>query len=340
MAGWRNTFVKALGGVGKRIPFSWLRRWAGQPIIVPLYHVVSDAPLPHIQHLYPIKSTKAFRTDLVFLLRHFEPIDLLALRDHTTGERRLKKPSFLLTFDDGLREFHDVIAPILQEKGVPAVCFLNTAFLDNQGLFFRYKASYLLAEMAGGQHAEKLRQWWELEEKEGYQGARNLLHLGYDQSKMLDRLAEMLEIRFSDFLQSQRPYLTHEQVEALIRRGFQFGGHSVDHPEYQYLDIASQLRQTRESMEAVQRKFALPYRSFAFPFTDFGVSKAFFEQLQREAGAPDLTFGCAGLKQEEVPRHWQRIPLEMQTLSANSIIPTEFLYYLLKMPFGKHKMKR
>ena len=159
MPGLKNTFIQTFSKAGGLFPLSFLLRLTGQKVILPLYHVVSDEPLAHIRHLYPVKSVAAFRADLDYLLKYLEPIDLLVLQDHVSGKKRLEKPGFLLTFDDGLREFHDVVAPILQEKGIPAVCFLNNGFLDNDGLFFRYKASLLVEALGNGGHELALGGW-------------------------------------------------------------------------------------------------------------------------------------------------------------------------------------
>jgi len=56
----------------------------------------------------------------------------------------LTRQSFFLSFDDGLREPLDIIAPILKQKGVPATFFVNTATLDNLEMLYRHKASLLV----------------------------------------------------------------------------------------------------------------------------------------------------------------------------------------------------
>lgn len=114
------------------------KKWqqaAKQFVICPYYHVVSDEILPHVRPLYPYRTVAQFRADLDWLLAHYTPIRWSEIETC----RAAQKPAFCLTFDDGLKEFYTVVAPILEEKGVPCVCFLNSAFIDNKDLMFRYK---------------------------------------------------------------------------------------------------------------------------------------------------------------------------------------------------------
>jgi peptidoglycan/xylan/chitin deacetylase (PgdA/CDA1 family) len=290
----------------------------GQRLIAPFYHAVSDEPMPHIQHLYRVKTVREFESDLDFLLRQYRPIDFYELSEQ--ADKRRGKPPMLLSFDDGLREFHDVIAPILLRKGIPAICFLNSGFLDNQDLFYRYKASLLI-------------------EHGGFK-AGDLLSVRYADRAKLDEMAVSVGFSFDDFLQKKQPYLRSPQVETLLKQGFHFGAHSVDHPEYRFLTLEEQLRQTTRSVETISNKFGLGYRLFSFPFTDYGVSRKFFDFVLEEKKVADFTFGCAGLKTDVHPKHIQRIPLEGNELTAEDILRREFLYFWLKMPFGKNRIRR
>jgi len=117
---------------------------SGVSLVVPYYHMVSDFHVPHVTPLYRFRSIAEFKSDLEFFLSRFEPVTLADIVDTLNGTRALTRPSFHLTFDDGFREMHDVVAPILQRAGVPATFFLNTAFLDGGGLAHHNELSLLL----------------------------------------------------------------------------------------------------------------------------------------------------------------------------------------------------
>ena len=140
----RETIHQFLQWVASRASISTLRNWTGGNLIMPFYHAVQgEQALPHITRLYTPRSIATFKEDLEFFLKHFEPISLTELIKHVRKGEEPDKPSFFLSFDDGLREVHDLVMPLLLEKGVPATIFLNSDFVDNKELFYRYKLSLL-----------------------------------------------------------------------------------------------------------------------------------------------------------------------------------------------------
>jgi peptidoglycan/xylan/chitin deacetylase (PgdA/CDA1 family) len=317
-------------------------RWSQQYTFLPFYHAIADQPLAHIRHLYPLKNSRQFVSDLDELLKYYHPISLADFQALQVSGDPPRRPVFLLSFDDGLRSFHDIVAPILLQKGVPAVCFLNSAFVDNQALFFRYKASLLLEVLSQNEelnHNAALIAWCKAHFPASSSWREALLSVGYANRALLDELAALVEVDFNAFLQEQQPYMSSAQIRKLQQQGFDFGAHSIDHPEYRFLNLEAQLRQTTESLAFVQRQFGVQYPSFSFPFTDFGVSEAFFTQLRGQDNV-GLTFGCAGQKQDSAPMHFQRTPLEDGKLGVRDILHTELLYYLLKAPFGKNRITR
>ena len=116
------------------IPMEWVRPLSGVALVVPFYHMVSEVHVPHVSNLYRFRTIAEFKADVEFFTRHFEPVTLQDIVDALNGNRTLPRSCFHLTFDDGFREMHDIVAPILQRAGVPATFFLTTAFLDGGGL--------------------------------------------------------------------------------------------------------------------------------------------------------------------------------------------------------------
>jgi peptidoglycan/xylan/chitin deacetylase (PgdA/CDA1 family) len=313
-----------------------LLKATGLKLIHPFYHTISNKPLLHIQHLYPVKNSEAFKADLDFLLQHFAPLGVKDFMELSRADSAPPKPSFLLSFDDGLSEFYDVIAPILLQKGVPAICFLNSAFIDNRDLFYRYKASLLVdAIMRSPALVEQI---IPLTGSIGDM-KKHILSISYSERAQLDQIAEAIGSSFANYLSEQKPYLTSEQIVELKNKGFYFGAHSVDHPEYQYLNLEEQIRQTKESVEYVCNTFSLDYKLFSFPFTDYKVSKTFFDRLNAK-NIIDFTFGSAGLKEESIQTHYQRIPFEVDNMPGKQILHAELLYYAIKKMLGKHTMLR
>jgi len=340
----RSISFSLLPSMAKNLPLKALIRITGRNTLFPFYHLVSDEEVRHVKHLYKIRTTKEFINDLDFLLKYYKPVSIIDFLDAFNSNTPLPGNSFILTFDDGLREFHDVAAPVLIQKGVPATCFLNSAFIDNKDLFYRYKASLLIDRLQrgiSGTIETSVKNWFaenHLALTTNYSG---LLKVNYANRHLLDDLALKLDLTFEDYLRTKRPYLDSAQITSLMKQGFTFGSHSIDHPEYRFLSEEEQIRQTTESLLAVRSKFGIEEKLFCFPFTDYGVKQSFFRQvfdpLQPLA---DLTFGGAGLKSDSISRNIQRVPFEGTSMDAKQILGTEYLYYIIKAIFGKNLIRR
>ena len=322
-----------------------------QKLILPFYHTVSNEPLPHIKHLYKIRNIKQFEKDLEFLLKYYKPIDLQELKNCVLNNKTIKKNSFFLSFDDGLREGAEIIAPILFKKGIPATFFVNSDFIDNKNLFYKFKISLIIDKLI---KIKKQKDNNQLEIEMQLNKIKNILKenkmlsnnifkditsISYSDSNILNQIAQILNLYFKDFLKKQKPYLTSSQINKLISDGFTIGSHSINHPNYQNLPIKEQIRQTKESIDFITKKFKLDYKIFAFPFTDFRVEKRFFETIINNKFA-QLTFGTAGLKKDNIKYNLQRIPIENTNKPASYTIKKQYLYYIAKFFVNKNTIIR
>ncbi|MDR2235587.1 MAG: polysaccharide deacetylase family protein [Chryseobacterium sp.] len=315
--------------IGKTFPLEYC---------LPVYHCVSDDDLPHAKHIIRYRNTRQFEEDLDFLSKHFQWVNWSEFKDFVNGHFKPVKKIALLTFDDGFRDFYETVVPILERKGIYACNFINPAFIDNQDLMFRCKASIIIdtAEKKKTLNPE-IYPLLSMEELEREALKQQVLLLNHKDGRILDQVAEKLEIDFKAYLKEYQPYLRTEQLHTLAKKGFGISSHSWDHPLYNKLSLNEQLETTNRTLSYLKEHDFL-YESFAFPFTDFGVKKAFFEELFRNE---DLfcSFGCAGIKLDSVTRNFQRIPMETGE-GAEKILKREIAYFRLKKLIGKNKIVR
>ena len=316
----RKDFIDFTSSFSGLLPLDWLCSLTGQNFVIPFYHIVSDERCPHVENLYRFKGTTEFEKDIDYLAMHYQPVGADALPDILAGKYQGKK-IMLLTFDDGLRQMYDVVAPILLKKGIPAIFFLNSDFIDNKALMFRYKAS--LIKSIGKDTALMFE-------------SRNDNELEKEISQ--SSTAEIKQ-EIDTFLKEYKPYMSSEQIRSLTGQGFSIGSHSCSHPYYEDLTLDQQLSQTFDCLDILQKNFGIKEKLFAFPFTDHGVSKAFFDKAFEE-GSLDFSFGGAGIKKDIHPRQFQRVPMEGWNADAEQILKSEYLYYLLRAPLGKNTIVR
>ncbi len=304
---------------------------SGENVIFPFYHAISDEYLPHISPLYKPNNIRSFKEDLDFVLKHFQPINMDDFYLHMQGEKIITKPSFHLSFDDGLREIHDIVSPILYEKGIPATVFINSAFVDNKDLFYRYKAALVINKLNHAfvskqvrKEIEKLLHEINIKESSLQSG---ILKINYLQQGQIDKIASFMDIDFSDFLQQKRPYLSITELKDLQTKGFSIGGHSIDHPEYVLLDEERQISQTLTSCQYVKEQFTEKRCYFSFPFSSIGIKDSFFSKIQNTI---DLTFGVSGINTSHQKRHIERIWMERNPKKAENRIKNAYLVHVIK----------
>ncbi len=326
---------------GRLLPFPWIKVPFRKKSLFPFYHLITDEPAPHADALYPVVSVSRFREDLGFFLRHFYPMTFDRVMNVAYGNPLAgKTPGFFLTFDDGMREMAEIVAPILSAKGIEAAFFVNPAFIGNRELFYRHKASLLVSGIRMPGNDLGVRYCAKLLGCKPEELIRRILSVGMHEIHILDKLATTLEIDFEQFLREKKPYMDITHLRKLQDEGFIIGSHSQDHPLFSELPEEEMKKQLAESMGWLHNNLNIRIRTFAFPFSDDSVPASFFRWMVDEAQI-DISFGTAGFKTDSFGRHIQRVPMEKRGCSsAKQIIGGEFSYSFVRSIFGKNKITR
>jgi len=307
-------------------------------MIYPFYHVISDKEPVHIKNLYKVKTSKQFRKDLDFLTKYYIPSLEIELK--LKSEENL----FHLSFDDGLKECYTIIAPILKEYNIKASFFINSAFVDNKNLFFRYKESVIINKIKTKKldkaKAEQIIKLLNINNKVEFNKIEKaILNIKYKDKYLLNQIAKIINLDFEDYLKNNEPYLTSFQIQELINEGHQIGSHSINHPLFSEINEEEQILQTSECMKFITDNFNVKNKLFAFPFSDNDIKKSFFNKVYSK-NIIDYSFGTAGIKKDIISNNIQRIPLEKRNISAEKYIKTEYLLYFLKKLLLKNKIYR
>jgi peptidoglycan/xylan/chitin deacetylase (PgdA/CDA1 family) len=275
-----------------------------------------------------------FERDLDHLLQWFEPVsmgDFLERPAEKKGRRTM-----VLTFDDGLKECHQYISPILLRRGIPATFFLNNQFIDNRGLFYRYKASLLVDRVRGDiSLMQRAAAFLKIPEN---RLEESVLMIGYAQRALLDKLAGELELDFSAYLQSSPVYMDSSEIKEMLGWGFEIGGHSTNHLEFSSLDPAEMILQVRSSLDDLRKRFGTSRGYFSFPFTSDGVPETVIDTLL-DGKIADALLGSAGLKRTGKRAYIQRVPMEQFEAPALRVLKAEYLYYLFKRVAGRDRLR-
>jgi peptidoglycan/xylan/chitin deacetylase (PgdA/CDA1 family) len=87
-----------------------------------------DAPYPSIFGVTP----QEFSNQLEILGKSAQFLGSDEISDIIEGRKTIPHRAVIITFDDGLKEQYDLAWPILKEKGIPAIFFVNTRPIEEQ----------------------------------------------------------------------------------------------------------------------------------------------------------------------------------------------------------------
>ncbi|GAO30810.1 polysaccharide deacetylase family protein [Geofilum rubicundum] len=190
-----------------------------------------------------------------YLCQHYQPVSIHELFEIVHNNQTTTKPLFHLTFNDGLKELDTIVAPILERRRIPASIFINTEFVDNKALFYRYKVSLLIEKLITQNASRKeLSMHLGMDENDVKGMKARLLSLNHSDLAEIDAMARLIKYDFEEFLEPHQPYLTKNQIKNLMNRGFSIGSHSLNHPYFKDIDL-------RKKSDRYQRAFIISKRN-------------------------------------------------------------------------------
>jgi peptidoglycan/xylan/chitin deacetylase (PgdA/CDA1 family) len=334
-----NILKKIYYSITSALPGGFFRSGGPMGLLLPYHHVVSNDSIPHISQLYAFKNVQQFTDDLDFLLKNYKPIQADVLAKAVYNNTTIPPGSFLLTFDDGFREVYDTIAPVLEKKGVPAIFFINPAFVDNRELFYRCKISLLIDELKN-KETELLPVYSKVlaSAPDINTIIETLKKLNQNNARVLDILADLIKFSFDDYLEKRKPFLTSSQIIDLHKRGFTIGAHSMNHPYYNLLSVEEQVKQTIDSCNYVKELLSIKECHFSFPHSDTGISQATIDAInQQQTG---LLFGIQNQKKELHNRILHRFNAERPETDANALIKGQVILNSIQQLTGRDTVKR
>jgi peptidoglycan/xylan/chitin deacetylase (PgdA/CDA1 family) len=268
------------------------------------YHIVSPQRLEHVIHLLPYKTPEMFESDLLYLKKHFHPIDYEQLAQHRVSGKAIPRRSVFLSFDDGYAECFDVVRPLLLKHDVPCTFFVVTDFVDNEKLFYRNEVS-LCVEAVSQLEASILGDV--LEELGALVGrtfddrssfVRWLRGLEWRDGQTIDRVAKLLDVDLQRFLSVKRPYLTSSHVKQLASDGFTVGAHGTNHRRLSNSNQGEIEREITDSCLKVREWTGSARIPFAFPFSAEGIDRGWLERVLLEHPFVGLLFDAWELKRD------------------------------------------
>lgn len=310
--------IYTTGGISRS-----LKRYSPHDLLILMYHRV--IPGPEVKNwVQPGMYVKpgTFENHLRFLNKHFRIIglDSSLLYFEKTSIGSVRRPSCILTFDDGWDDFYQHAFPILQAYKAPATVFLPTDFIGSRKWFWTDRLAYLLSMAAKGGELKRVlanRQHPFFRGLVIRKGSLEVLRetaISSLKSLRIEEIDAIIGELASSLRMSQDPpgraFLTWEEVREMSESGLiNFGSHTRSHSILTTLDageISEELSQSREKL--IEEKVVDPsFVPFSYPNGDYNDT---IVGLVKQAGFHiGVTTVCGWNKSTSEPYELKRVPV-------------------------------
>lgn len=254
-------------------------------LTVMMYHYVRDpGDEAESGSGIPGMSVGAFESQLDELSKHHTFVTWPDVQMALQGENTLPSSACLLTFDDGVRDHYINVFKILRDRNLSGLFFVLDRFEDD-GLVLAHKIHFLLAKLGVPGLREAI--WDKLNpaQREQFTQAEKQYQLKYPpvsidnrinllkavlQRDLSDEVNNSLSELFETYIGSEKEiarsyYLNTEQIREMSEAGMHFGGHSQNHPWFDWINAAQREMEIRASAQWLGQIEPGPW-AFAYPY--------------------------------------------------------------------------
>jgi peptidoglycan/xylan/chitin deacetylase (PgdA/CDA1 family) len=247
----------------------WLAR---RPCLLALnYHRVGHPDAGGYDPALVEATPEEFDQQVGVLKRRFHLVELAEAQELLARPADLRHAHVLITFDDGYRDNHDVVLPILRAHGVRAAFFLATGFVGTHNVPWWDQVAFMLRQTR--RTAVRLdyprATSFDLERQPRARVIRDVLRL-YKHRDTLD--AERFLAGVERECEVPRPrqaperlFMSWEEARALVAAGMGVGSHTHRHELLAKLSPAEQHDECRKSRDLIREHLGLSVDALSYP---------------------------------------------------------------------------
>ncbi len=237
-----------------------------------VFHHISAAESPFTTGMNVSIAPAQFEAALRFLTAYYKPVRLEDVLEASVGGS-LPPRAVLVTFDDAYASVVEVAAPLCRKYGVPAVFFVNAAFLDNRRLAPDNLVCYA-ANVRGMQAINGAIRTVRGYETAQLQSVTEVFSSFFpsitltERETFLEALRNLAEINEPCLAEQAALYLSSQQLCSLASFDFEIGNHTYRHVHCRRLsqaDFGQEIDNNKGELEALSgtkvRAFSQPYGS-------------------------------------------------------------------------------
>ena len=233
-----------------------------------------------------------FRKHMTWLAKYADAVSEGDLISHIKSGTPLPKRGFMITFDDGYRDNYDLAKPVLNDLKIPGFFFVPTLAIEDRVLGWWDDIWYLLKK------TKKRTFQFRGETIDNTQPVAivseiftlKMKHLGADASETLVfDLSEACEVDLPTRAQSDKEFMTWDQLRDADRSGITIGSHTHTHRVLATLDLETQRQELALSSSILEKQLGKKPKSFAYPVGGYEHFNTETVSMTQECGY-DLAF--------------------------------------------------
>lgn len=246
-------------------------------LVVFTYHRVME-PADNLFYDRVVSATPAsFRTRMDWVKTRFDLPTLDQVLDHLETGRPWPKPAALVTFDDGTHDNFTTAAPILAERGIPAVFFIPTLYLDSPRLPWWDLAAYMIKKSRASRltipRPGQAPLVVNLEAMPRDQAIQAVLEPFLNESlqeveRILREIHGQTQVTVKEEALGRELFMTWDQARELVAGSSRFaiGSHGHSHDRLADLSASDQREELGESRRILERRLGRKVTAMAYPY--------------------------------------------------------------------------
>ena len=254
-------------------------------LTVMMYHYVRDrGDQAESGSGIPGMPVRTFESQLDDLSKQHTFVTWVDVQQAVQGHGPLASSACLLTFDDGMLDHYINVFRILQSRRLSGLFFAMDR-RENEGLTLPHKIHFLLAKLGLPGLRDAIWEKLDSEQRERFAEAEkkylskfppvslekrvNLLK-AILQRDLSDEIDPLLGSLFEEYVGSEKEtarnyYLNPEQIREMTEGGMHFGGHTHNHPWFDWIDSEARSAEIKASAGWLEKVEPGPW-AFAYPY--------------------------------------------------------------------------
>lgn len=213
-------------------------------------------------------TPEGFEAQMNFLREKYRILSLEDLLAAVRNQTPIPPNSVMVTFDDGYRDFAEHAWPVLKRLEIPAILFLPTGFLSEEGRLFWWDCLYQMV-MRTGQTEISIEGIgrWPLESAVQRKAAFEAIKRKFKSMPHETLIRNLNALITTTGVQPETSgkLLTWEEVTQLAREGLYVAPHTRNHPILSRIPLEEVHQEIRQSREDLEEHLDSTWPVFAYP---------------------------------------------------------------------------